>query len=79
MKKPETMSALRDVCAQIMVGALDRSIAEAEARVALNAATRIIESVQAETRARALAHTIGVQIAEHMPIVDAIFVEKGGK
>lgn len=68
MKAPKTMPELRDALAHIMAGAINGDVKMDEGRLALNAATRIIESVQAETRARALAFATKQTIAESMPL-----------
>lgn len=71
MKAPKTMPELRDALAHIMAGAINGDVKMDEGRLALNAATRIIESVQAETRARALAAATNTVIAEAMPLTNA--------
>ena len=73
MKAPKTMPELRDALANIMAGAINGDVKMDEGRLALNAATRIIESVQAETRARALAFATHQVIDPQMPLVGQIF------
>lgn len=73
MKAPKTMPELRDALAHIMAGAINGDVKMDEGRLALNAATRIIESVQAETRARALAFATRQTINPEMPLVGQIF------
>jgi hypothetical protein len=73
MKAPKTMPELRDALAHIMAGAINGDVKMDEGRLALNAATRIIESVQAETRARALAFATRQVIDPEMPLVGMIF------
>ena len=67
------MPELRDALAQIMAGAINRTVQMDEGRLALNAATRIIESIQAETRARALAYATKQVIQPDMPLIGKIF------
>lgn len=55
MKAPKTLAQLRESCAMILAGAVNGDVKLDEGRLALNAATRIIESCQLEVRARALA------------------------
>ena len=73
MKAPKTMPELRDALAHIMAGAINGDVKMDEGRLALNAATRIIESVQAETRARALAFATRQVIDPEMKLVGTIF------
>ena len=68
MKAPKTMPELRDGLAHIFAGALNGDVKLDEGRLALNAATRIIESVQAETRARQLAFVMRQTIDAAMPL-----------
>ena len=75
MKAPKTMPELRDALANIMAGAINGDVKLDEGRLALNAATRIIESVQAETRARALAFATRQAISPEMPLVGQIFTK----
>jgi len=70
------MPEMREALAQIMTGALNGTVKLDEGRLALNAATRIVESVQAETRARALALAAGQTIAPDMPLTTAAFLDK---
>jgi hypothetical protein len=51
-----------------LAGAINGDIKPDEGRIALNAATRIIESIQAETRIRALAFAMKVSIDKEMPL-----------
>lgn len=62
------MPELREALAYIMAGAINGDVKNEDGRLALNAATRIIESVQAETRARALAFATRQTIADAMPL-----------
>lgn len=73
MNPPRSMPELRDALAHIMAGALNGDVKPDDGRIALNAATRIIESVQAETRARALAFATKQHIADVMPLTSAVF------
>jgi len=73
MKAPKTMSELREALGYIMAGAINGDVKMDEGRLALNAATRIIESVQAETRARALAFATNQVINPQMPLAGEIF------
>ena len=73
MKAPKTMPELRDALAHIMAGAINGDVKMDEGRLALNAATSIIESVQAETRARALAFATRQTIQPEMQLVGTIF------
>lgn len=68
MRAPKTMPELREALANIMAGAINGDVKLDEGRLALNAATRIIESVQAETRARALAFAMKENIDAAMPL-----------
>ena len=52
---PSSTEGVIVLLAQIMAGAINNSIDLDNARVALNAATRIIEAQQADTRMKALA------------------------
>lgn len=61
MQTPTTMAELRECLAIIMVGCVNNKMDADNCKVALNAATRIIESVQAETRAQALQFAIDVK------------------
>jgi len=76
MKAPKTMPELRDALAHIMAGAINGDVKMDEGRLALNAATRIIESVQAETRARALAYATSQTIKPEMPLTSQIFTSQ---
>lgn len=73
MKPPKTMPELRDALAHIMAGAINGDVRLDEGRMALNAATRIIESIQAETRARALAFATNQVIHPDMSLTGLIF------
>ena len=73
MKPPKTMPELRDALAHIMAGALNGDVKMDEGRLALNAATRIIESVQAETRARALAYASNQIVTPIMSLTGVVF------
>lgn len=74
MRPPKTMPELREALGHVFAGALNGDVRPDEARVALNAATRIIESLQAETRARALAFATNQVINGVMPL-DSAYVE----
>jgi len=76
MKAPKTMPELREALAYIMAGAINGDVKQEEGRMALNAATRIIESVQAETRARALAFATRQTIDPTMRLTGEIFEVK---
>lgn len=76
MKAPKTMPELRDALAHIMAGAINGDVKLDEGRLALNAATRIIESVQAETRARALAFATNQMIPASMPLAGEIYTPR---
>lgn len=58
-----------------MAGAINGDVKESDARVALNAATRIIEAVQAETRVRALAFATRQTIAPALSLNAPIWPE----
>lgn len=73
MKPPKTVPELRDALANIMAGAINGDVKMDEGRLALNAATRIIESVQAETRIRALAFAMRQQLPDSLPLDRPIF------
>lgn len=73
MKPPKTMPEFQDALSYIMAGAINGDVKLDEGRLALNAATRKIEALQAEIRARALAFAMKQQIQEVMPINGAIF------
>lgn len=75
MKAPKTMPELRDALAHIMAGAINGDVRLDEGRMALNAATRIIESVQAETRARALAFATQQSIHPEMQLTGVMFTK----
>lgn len=68
MKAPKSMSELTEALSFIMAGAINGDVKESEARIALNAATRIIEAVQAETRVRALAFATKQTLAPSLPL-----------
>lgn len=74
MKAPKTLPQLREALANIMAGAVNGDVKMDEGRLALNAATRIIESMQAETRARALAFASKQVINEVIPLDGPMFV-----
>ncbi len=76
MKAPKTMPELREALAYIMAGAINGDVKQEEGRIALNAATRIIESIQAETRARALAFATRQTINPTMKLSGEIFEVK---
>lgn len=77
IKAPRTMPQLREALGTIMAGAANGQIDQDNARVALNAATRIIESVQAETRVRALAFASRQVLDNSMPL-DKPMILTGG-
>ena len=62
------MHELTEALSFIMAGAVNGDIKESEARIALNAATRIIETVQAETRVRALAFATNQVLPPSLPL-----------
>jgi len=64
MNTPKTLPELRSALATILAGAINGDVKPEAGRVALTAATRIIESMQAETRARGLAHAVGLVVPE---------------
>lgn len=76
MRAPKNIPELRSALATIMAGALNGDVKPEEGRVALTAATRIIESVQAETRARALAFATNQTIDSTMPLDGPVFQQK---
>ena len=76
MKAPQTMPELRNACGMILAGVCNGDVSNETARVALTAASRIIESVQAETRARALAFASQTIISSEMPLTSAFFENK---
>lgn len=68
MKPPKTMGELRQQLGVLFAGAVNGDVDEKRGRTAINAATRIIESFQAETRSRIVAtqlketvHELGAQ------------------
>ena len=75
MKAPKTMHELTEALSFIMAGAINGEIKETDARIALNAATRIIEAVQAETRVRALAFATKQTIAPAISLTSPIWPE----
>jgi hypothetical protein len=68
MKAPKTLHELTEALSYIMAGAINGDVKADEARIALNAATRIIEAVQAETRVRALAFATKQVISPAIPL-----------
>jgi hypothetical protein len=62
------MHELTAALAQIMAGVINGGIKADEGRIALNAATRIIEVVQAETRLRALAFATRTAMPAAIPL-----------
>jgi len=68
MKAPKTLHELTEALSYIMAGAINGDVKADEARIALNAATRIIEAVQAETRVRALAFATKQVVAPAIPL-----------
>jgi hypothetical protein len=68
MKPPKTIPELTEALAFIMAGAINGDVKESEARIALNAATRIIEAVQSETRIRALAFATKQAVPAVIPL-----------
>lgn len=70
---PTTMPELRAVLSTIMVGVLNGTVDQDKGRLAINASSRIIESVQAETRARALAYATRQIISADMPLTTMAF------
>lgn len=76
MKPPKNMPELQQALAHIMAGAINGDVKQDQGRLALNAATRIVEAVQAETRARALAFAMGAVIPPSMPLDGPIYHDK---
>lgn len=76
MKAPKTMPELRNACGMILAGVCNGDLSNETARVALTSASRIIESVQAETRARALAFATKSVIPAEMPLTSSFFETK---
>lgn len=68
MRAPKSMHELTEALSNIMAGAINGDVKESEARIALNAATRIIEAVQAETRVRALAFATRQIVPPSLPL-----------
>jgi hypothetical protein len=68
MKAPKNLPELTEALAYIMAGAINGDVKESEGRLALNAATRLIECVQAETRIRALAFATKATIPAVIPL-----------
>jgi hypothetical protein len=68
MKIPNSIPELKKGCAAIFAGALNGDVKLEEGRLALNAATRIIEATQAEIRARALAFATKQVFNDAMPL-----------
>lgn len=54
----KTMGDLRRSLANIMQGSMNGKVKEKEGRLAINAATRIIESFQAESRSRLISQNL---------------------
>jgi len=75
MKPPKNFAQLNEALAMIMAGAINGDVKEADARIALNAATRLIESVQAETRVRALAFATKQNVPAALPLDRPIWPE----
>lgn len=73
MKAPKTVPELHEALANIMAGAINGDVKMDEGRLAVNAATRIIELMQAETRARALAFAARQTIPATMPLTTPIY------
>ena len=76
MKAPKTMHELTEALSYIMAGAINGDVKEAEGRLALNAATRIIEAVQAETRVRALAFATNQKIAPTFSLTSPVWPDQ---
>lgn len=76
MRPPKTMHELTDALAHIMAGAINGDVKESEARIALNAATRIVEAVQAETRVRALAFATKTTLPSALPLNQSIWPQQ---
>ena len=68
MRAPKSLHELTEALSNIMAGAINGDVKESEARIALNAATRIIEAVQAETRVRALAFATRQALPPALPL-----------
>ena len=67
------MHELTEALANIMADAINGKINETNARLALTAASRIVEAVQAETRVRALAATSRQAIPAALPLDRPIY------
>jgi hypothetical protein len=67
------MHELTNALAHIMAGAINGDVKESEGRLALNAATRIVEAVQAETRVRALAFATKTALPAALPLNESIW------
>ena len=79
MKAPRTLAELNDALAYVMAGALNGDVKESEGRLALNAATRIIESLQAETRIRALAFATNSKMPANIPLNAPVWAASPGQ
>jgi hypothetical protein len=76
VKAPKTMHELTEALSYIMAGAINGDVKETEGRLALNAATRIIEAVQAETRVRALAFATNQKISPVFSLTAPVWPEQ---
>ena len=68
MKAPKTLHELTEALSYIMAGAINGDVKADEGRMALNAATRIVEVIQAETRVRALAFSTKTYMPSAIPL-----------
>jgi hypothetical protein len=68
MIAPTTFPQLTAALSNIMARAINGEISEAQARVALNAASRMVETIQAETRIRALALLSKQTLPQALPL-----------
>lgn len=73
MKAPENLHELTSALSQIMAGAINGTLEREDGKIALNAATRIVEVIQAETRVRALAFATKTHIPSAIPLNQPIW------
>ena len=64
MKAAKTTGELMSSLSFIMAGAINGDVKEKEGRLALNAATRMTELMQAESRIRVIQHKIGEKVSQ---------------
>lgn len=79
MKPPKNAAELQEALSFIMAGALNGDVKQDEGRLALNAATRKIELMQAETRAKALSFAIERFRGTPITLTEEINRLEGGK